>query len=121
LPEHPARFAVAGFPFAGFRVTGWQHDRRSRHDRGYGRNWTKLREAAMTRDKWLCQPCARQGKTTPARECDHIIPKAEGGTDALSNLAAICVPCHRAKTEAEAARAQGRRIKPTIGADGWPV
>lgn len=74
----------------------------------------------MTRDAWLCQPCQREGRVTPATECDHIQPKAEGGKDTLDNVQAICSPCHQAKTEAEAARAQGRRIKPTIGADGWP-
>lgn len=77
----------------------------------------------MTRDNWLCQPCLREGRTTPARECDHITPKAEGGTDAPENLQAICIPCHRAKTDAEAARAQGRttKRKQQIGLDGWPA
>lgn len=75
----------------------------------------------MRRDVWLCQPCKSKGRITPATECDHITPKAKGGTDDLDNLQAICRGCHSAKTEAEAAEAQGRRVRPAIGEDGWPL
>lgn len=95
--------------------------RQSATERGYGYEWQKLRAQAMRRDHWLCQPCQRKGRATPATECDHITPKANGGTDALDNVQAICKPCHKAKTEVEAANAQGRRIKPEIGVDGWPM
>ena len=99
---------------------GWRGQRGTSHARGYGWAWQKLRARILARDMHLCQPCERAGKTTPAREVDHIVPKAKGGTDDPDNLEAICIPCHRAKTEREAAEAQGRRIKPRIGADGWP-
>lgn len=33
-----------------------------------------------------------------AREVDHIVPKAQGGTDDDGNLQAINVLCHKAKT-----------------------
>jgi 5-methylcytosine-specific restriction protein A len=97
-------------------------DKRSRHARGYGTEWTKLRAIVMQRDAHLCQPCKRKGKTTPARQVDHITPKAKGGTDDTTNLQAICKPCHSAKTEAESAEAQGRTYRPkvTTGLDGWP-
>lgn len=75
----------------------------------------------MDRDDWLCQPCQRKGRITPATEVDHITPKSRGGTDDLGQLQAICRECHQAKTETESAEAQGRRIKPSIGEDGWPV
>ena len=102
-------------------MTGWKHDRRSRQERGYGARWDKLRKLAMDRDDWLCQPCKREGRATPAREVDHIIPKSQGGTDDLDQLQAICKTCHQEKTQREAAEAQGRKSKPRIGADGWPV
>lgn len=89
--------------------------------RGYGTAWRKLRLQAMRRDHWLCQPCQAKGRVTPATECDHVIPKANGGTDTLNNVQGICAPCHKAKTELEAAQAQGRRIKARKGDDGWPV
>ena len=100
---------------------GWRGERGTSTERGYGTRWRKLRTIAMRRDHWLCQPCRRAGKVTPATECDHITPKAKGGTDSLNNLQAICAPCHKEKTQAEAAEAQGRRIKPSIGEDGWPL
>jgi 5-methylcytosine-specific restriction enzyme A len=79
----------------------------------------------MDRDMWLCQPCRKQGRTTAAIQCDHITPKAKGGTDELDNLQAICQPCHQAKTDREAAEAQGRTLRPRVGFDGqgnpiWP-
>lgn len=71
----------------------------------------------MTRDKFLCQPCLRKGRVTPATECDHVVPKAKGGKDEMGNVEAICSPCHTAKTTIE----NGGRVKAEIGADGWPV
>lgn len=70
----------------------------SRHERGYDSNWVKLREVILARDNYLCVPCALKGKTTPAREVDHIIPKGDGGTDEDTNLQSICIQCHKAKT-----------------------
>ena len=101
----------------------WKHDKRSRHARGYGTAWDKLRKQAMDRDTWLCQPCKRKGKLTPATEVDHLVPKFEGGTDDLENLAATCAPCHRIKTQAEAARSQGHTIRArrVVGLDGYPI
>ena len=98
----------------------WHHGDRSRQARGYGRAWEKLRAAALARDLHLCQICGRAGRVTSATEVDHITAKAAGGADTLANVQSVCGPCHREKTKREAAEAQGRRIKPTIGADGWP-
>jgi len=101
---------------------GWK-DKGSRHDRGYGSAWVKLRTAVMQRDGYLCQPCLMMGKPTPATAVDHIVPKAKGGTDDADNCQSICDECHTAKTQMEAAEAQGRtcRRRVTIGKDGWPV
>ena len=93
----------------------------SRHARGYGAHWVKLRSQALARDMHLCQPCLAQGRATPATAVDHITPKAKGGTDEPDNLQAICQACHDAKTGRETAEAQGRRVKARIGLDGWPV
>lgn len=84
------------------------NDRRrgSRHQRGYGSAWDKLREQIMLRDKGVCQPCWKLGKATPAHAVDHIKAKHEGGTDDCTNLQAICRACHAAKTQREAASAR---------------
>lgn len=95
----------------------WDKGGLTRHQQGYGSGWEKVRKEALERDCYLCQPCQRAGRVTAAREVDHITPKARGGTDALRNLQSICRPCHTTKT----ARDNGRRVKPTFGADGWPI
>ena len=89
----------------------------SRHERGYGNAWDKLRKLVLQRDKHLCQPCLAKRRVTPATQVDHITPKAKGGTDDLDNLQGICGPCHEAKTTIES----GGRVRKAIGLDGWPV
>jgi 5-methylcytosine-specific restriction protein A len=95
----------------------WSNE--SRHKRGYGSAWDKIRKLVLVRDKHLCQPCLRSNKPTAGSQVDHITPKAKGGTDDMDNLETICDPCHKAKT----ARDNGKEYKPkrTTGIDGWPV
>lgn len=62
----------------------------------------------MARDKYICQVCLPAGLYSPADEVDHIVPQAEGGTDAEDNLQAICRRCHDVKTKAEIARGANR-------------
>ena len=99
----------------------WDHGGKTRHERGYGHKWDKLRLTILQRDSYLCQPCLNKGKPTPATQVDHITPKASGGTDDPDNLQSICTPCHDAKTKAETAQANGHKQRPTIGLDGWPI
>ena len=95
----------------------WQHGTPSRHERGYGSAWDRLRKVILARDGHLCQVCMTKGRTTPATHCDHILSKAQGGTDDLSNLRAICRPCHDRKSIEE----RGHRVRRTITTDGWPA
>ncbi len=94
----------------------WQHGK-SRHARGYGSAWERIRAAVLRRDSHLCQPCLAKGRPTPATQVDHITPKAKGGTDDRENLQAICDECHDAKTATDS----GRRPRRIIGQDGWPA
>jgi len=98
-------------------LSGWH--RTSRHDRGYGSAWEKIREQALERDRGLCQHCLAEGRSVPATQVDHVIAKAKGGTDDLGNLQSLCRDHHEAKTAAE----NGRAVKPKtrFGVDGWPV
>lgn len=89
----------------------------SRHDRGYGSEWDKLRKRILTRDKHLCQECKRNGRIATGNHVDHIVPKAKGGTDAEGNLQTLCLTCHEAKT----AREKGHKVRVQIALDGWPV
>jgi 5-methylcytosine-specific restriction protein A len=77
---------------------GWQEDRGTNKERGYGWTWTERRQRVLRRDNYLCQECSRHNRVTAANEVDHIVPKAIGGTDDSNNLQSLCVPCHQAKT-----------------------
>ena len=93
IAEAPSRFEIA-------KPVALRHTSRGA--------WSALRARILTRDCGLCQPCKREGKLKLAREVDHLTPVVHGGTDAEGNLQAICIPCHKAKTLAEAsARARG--------------
>lgn len=83
--------------------SGWSKEGRgSASERGYGWAWQKLRDRIMARDHGLCQPCLRRGAVSLAKAVDHVTPKDQGGDDSPANLQAICDPCHKAKTAAEA-------------------
>jgi 5-methylcytosine-specific restriction protein A len=103
-------------------MTGaWDHGGRTRQQRGYGAAWDKLRKRILERDHYLCQPCLRgaPSRITLAREVDHVLPKAKGGTDDPANLVAICTPCHRAKSAED--RGVALKSRWTIAPDGWPA
>lgn len=95
---------------------GWKHDKRSRHERGYGAAWDKLRRRVLIRDKHLCQPCLRVQRVTPATEVHHIQAKADGGSDDPENLVSICHPCHL-----EAGREQFGKKRTKYDDQGFPI
>ena len=96
---------------------GWAPDaqRGNRQQRGYGREWEKLREQILERDECLCQPCLASGRVSVGTQVDHVVPKAQGGSDHHSNLQAICAACHRAKTAAESTGGVGQSKKFAVG------
>lgn len=71
-----------------------------------GRPWRRKRTATLERDRYLCQPCLRNGRATPATEVDHIVSKGAGGSDSDDNLESTCHTCHQSKTLEEARRAR---------------
>lgn len=86
------------------RRAGWSRrvDRTgSTTERGYGHAWRKLREQVFRRDNYLCVNCHAHGYVTQATDVDHIVSKAHGGTDDLSNLQSLCRACHEQKTANE--------------------
>jgi 5-methylcytosine-specific restriction enzyme A len=113
----PPSNRFSGSAGSGDSTMAWSKE--SRQSRGYGAAWDKTRKRIMQRDCGLCQECKRNGRVAVGGQCDHIKPKAKGGTDDDSNLEMLCESCHTAKT----ARDSGKTLKPreTIGLDGWPV
>lgn len=109
------------------KQAGWPST--SRHERGYGWQWERLREQILRRDCYLCQcvHCKAEGRTAIATQVDHIISKdkakrqgwSAAQIDAPSNLQAINAECHKRKTMEE--RGAEPKDRPTIGLDGFPV
>ena len=80
---------------------------RSASERGYGGNWSRLRGAVLAREP-LCRACRAAGVVCAASVVDHVVPKAEGGTDAWENLQPLCRRCHDLKSQQEAKRGRER-------------
>ena len=75
----------------------WESNKTS-SERGYGYQWQKLRKNILARDDYLCVMCLQRGILTPATDVDHIVQKADGGTDDWDNLQSLCKDCHKDKT-----------------------
>lgn len=97
------------------------YSNKSRHERGYGSAWDRLRKVILRRDCGLCQcdECKRLGRLLAASHVDHIKRKVDGGTDDPSNLRAVNAECHKRITAEQA----GRKYhgKHAVGLDGWPM
>jgi len=69
----------------------------------------------------LCVRCKAKGIIRAATELDHIVALANGGKDFDEddgeNRQGLCHDCHVDKTNEDL----GHRVRPRIGADGWPT
>jgi len=97
----------------------WNEGRGTSTQRGYGSAWRRLRDRVLARDHHLCQSCLARDRVEQATEVDHILLKARGGTDDMSNLQSLCSECHATKSAAE--RGRERKKRPLIGPDGYPL
>lgn len=77
----------------------------SRRSAPLPRDWERTRRQVLKDHGHVCANCPRT-----ANQVDHIVPASEGGSDAYSNLQALCKPCHDKKTGREAARARLRKM-----------
>jgi 5-methylcytosine-specific restriction protein A len=57
--------------------------------RGYHGGWDALSKQVI-REEGCCRDCGTTGTPGNPLTCDHIIPKAMGGTDERSNLTVRC-------------------------------
>jgi 5-methylcytosine-specific restriction enzyme A len=66
----------------------------------------------------LCRVCAKQGLIVPGEHADHVVPhRGSGRLFWFGELQSLCKPCHDRKTAEEC----GKRVRPAIGVDGWPI
>ena len=83
-------------------------------ERGLGWEWQKRRKRVLRRDNYLCQPCKREGRLTPATEVDHIEPRHKAGNHVTDDgCQSICAACHEAKTAIDEGYAQRARFDAT--------
>jgi 5-methylcytosine-specific restriction protein A len=69
------------------------HARGNAGARGYDAAWRRKRAIVIARDP-VCTICHQR----PSTDADHIVPRAQGGSDALENLRGACHACHSQKT-----------------------
>lgn len=58
-----------------------------------GNAWNPVRQTILERDHGICHICRKPGATV----VDHIIPRARGGSNDPSNLAAAHAACNLTK------------------------
>lgn len=100
-------------PWINKRTQRRRDERPSSHARGYGgRGWNLTRRQCFLRDNYQCQHCGQIvfGKSA---HCDHIKPKAQGGSDLLSNVQTLCSTCHQIKTNKESVGKDYCSLRPT--------
>lgn len=83
----------------------WQGDPRTSTP-----EWRKKRLVVLRRDRRRCGVCGEPG----ANVVDHIVARSlfqanDPAADALTNLQAICDPCHKKKTAAEGVAARAAK------------
>lgn len=88
-----------------------QQARVSRRLEIVGGIWDAFREAVFKRDDYTCQYCGARGCKL---ECDHVLPRAQGGKTDMQNLKTACQPCNRSK--GNKTPAQWRANAPMVGA-----
>src|SRR5439155_1447368 len=69
--------------------------------------WRALRAACLRRDP----VCKTPGCGRASTHADHVVPRAEGGADALSNLRGLCGSCHNRRS------ASGNAAPRVVGCD----
>jgi 5-methylcytosine-specific restriction protein A len=83
-------------------ANGWKNSPRTAStQRTSQTGWKMQRARTLQRDNHTCQIRGPRC-TIEATQVDHIRSAAAGGTNQLTNLQAVCKPCHDLKTAREA-------------------
>ena len=64
--------------------------------RAYGPDWKKKSRRTRRRDQWTCAQCGWRAtkRNRHFLHAHHIVPRSQGGDNALHNLTSLCVRCH---------------------------
>jgi 5-methylcytosine-specific restriction endonuclease McrA len=58
-----------------------------------------VRFRVFKRDNYRCQLCGQSARDGAVLELDHIVPRAKGGNNDMSNLQTLCWDCNRGKRD----------------------
>ncbi len=58
----------------------------------------EVKKYVFDRNGYQCQSCHLIDLSGKKLQIDHIIPKAKGGTNDISNLQTLCAKCNREKS-----------------------
>jgi 5-methylcytosine-specific restriction protein A len=101
MPVRPPSHRPQGWtpPVERRRLWERERERGSAAERGYDRNWQKLRLVILNRDPF-CLFCQRENKLTASTQVDHIKPISERPDLRLdpANLRGLCESCHSRRT-----------------------
>lgn len=86
-------FGRRAAPSPSFSERRYEKSRESRHERGLGSKWVRVR-AQYAKKHPLCEECERRGIVRVLDDVDHIIPRRHGGSDKHENLQSLCKECH---------------------------
>ena len=78
----------------------YDKNRPQAHKRGYDKRWEKTRRQFLARNP-LCVECEKEGRLTPAKVVDHVIPhKGDKNLfwDSENNWQSLCEYHHNVKT-----------------------
>jgi len=82
------------------RPAGWKPAERiyvpERDDFYHAAEWRRLRAAVKKRDRYRCvmPDCETPGRGGGGRlTVDHVVPRDQGGPDAMHNLRTLCSAC----------------------------
>jgi 5-methylcytosine-specific restriction protein A len=68
------------------------------------KQWQALREQCRQEAFGLCAECNKAGRLKQGSAADHIVPREQGGGDAIENLQYLCGECHSRKSAEEGSR-----------------